>query len=342
MKRRQHHGLESEHLLATLLQEAVPAQTGKLQPTVLLSPRSYRRHALPHYLHRTWFDAGLQRVEVVLGACVMSFFVWWLATGYGYDWWYGGRQAAIVAAASQPLPTQGIPTMTALPTQAETAQRYPELGNSLPLVVEPVTRRRDRVDNDEQLRMHGSVFQRPASPTEPDPPAAILASAPAAATAHHVVAVTPVTLVPTATPAPVKDVPATNVRIPSIDLDSRIVEVFLDHGNWQVAEFAVGHLYGTGAPGHGNLVLAGHKGIRGAVFRQLERVHVGDDIWIDAGGQKFHYRVQTTDRVWPNQIDILYPTSDSILTMLTCTNWDTQRFVVRASLIDSQPLLVGN
>lgn len=137
----------------------------------------------------------------------------------------------------------------------------------------------------------------------------------------------------TATPPDLRPV---RIEAPSIGLDSPIKEVFLEGDQWQVAEYATGYLHGTGLPGSGNTVLAGHKGVRGSVFRNLEQLQLGDDIWIEAGGQRFHYRVSATGRVWPEQIDVMYPTEHPTLTLITCTDWDLQRFIVAADLIPSQ------
>jgi len=48
--------------------------------------------------------------------------------------------------------------------------------------------------------------------------------------------------------------------------------------------------------------------------------------------------VRDTKVIWPTQVEILDPTLKPTLTLLTCTNWDTQRLAVIADLVDSQPL----
>jgi len=59
---------------------------------------------------------------------------------------------------------------------------------------------------------------------------------------------------------------------------------------------------------------------------------------LDAAGWRYHYRVRETKSVWPNQVEVLESTPMPVLTLLTCTNWDTQRLVVVADLIDSKPI----
>jgi sortase A len=136
----------------------------------------------------------------------------------------------------------------------------------------------------------------------------------------------------------------TRLLIPALALDTPVKEVFIIDGVWEVAEYAAGYLHGTSLPGGGNggegsnTVLAGHAGLRGAVFGNLGALSTGDDIYLDAGGWRYHYRVRDMKSVWPTQVEILDSTSTPVLTLLTCTNWDTQRLVVVADLVGSKPL----
>jgi len=130
----------------------------------------------------------------------------------------------------------------------------------------------------------------------------------------------------------------THLAIPSIQLDTPVKEVFVVDGAWEVADYAAGYLHDTGLPGSGNTVLAGHAGLRGAVFRDLGSLATNDDIYLDAAGWRYHYRVRDSKSVWPNQVEVLDQTPMPVLTLMTCTNWDTQRLVVVADLIDSKPI----
>lgn len=130
----------------------------------------------------------------------------------------------------------------------------------------------------------------------------------------------------------------TRLIAPALTLDANVTEVFVVDGVWQVADYAAGFLHGTALPGdQGNTVLAGHAGVRGAVFRDLPRLVPGDELFLDSGGWRFHYRVRELNSVWPNQVEVLHSRDVSELTLITCTNWDTQRLVVSADLLDSKP-----
>jgi LPXTG-site transpeptidase (sortase) family protein len=137
---------------------------------------------------------------------------------------------------------------------------------------------------------------------------------------------------PAAQPATAADPRPTHLLIPSINVDTPVVEVFVVDDTWDVAEYAAGYLEGTGLPGDpGNMGIAGHLGLRGGVFANLSSL-------VDAANWRYHYRVNGSQVIWPTQVEILDPTLDPTLTLLTCTNWDTQRLAVTANLVDSQPL----
>jgi sortase A len=128
----------------------------------------------------------------------------------------------------------------------------------------------------------------------------------------------------------------TRLIIPTLGLDVPIKEVFIVDDQWEVAEYAAGYLNGSGLPGvPGNLALSGHAGLYGAVFANLGSLNPGDDIFVDAAGVRYHYRLRTASAFWPNQTEVLDSTETPTMTLITCTNWDTQRLVAQADFVDS-------
>jgi sortase A len=126
--------------------------------------------------------------------------------------------------------------------------------------------------------------------------------------------------------------------MPSLGVDTPVKEVFVVDEAWQVADYAAGYHNGTTLPGNtGNTVLSGHAGLRGGVFRDLGDLHPGDEVIVETGGWSYTYRVRTLRAVWPTQIEVMNPTTTPVLTLITCTNWDTQRLIVVADLIGSRP-----
>jgi len=145
----------------------------------------------------------------------------------------------------------------------------------------------------------------------------------------------------------------TRVIIPSIGVDSKVVEVGWDveqQGDqqvaiWQVAKYAVGQHRGSANPGQGgNIVLAGHVGGYGKVFKDLFYVKPGDRITLYSNGQQYLYTVQdrllvTEEGVSPEQhaanAQLIAPADHEVVTLVTC--WPakgrdkfTQRVVVQA------------
>ena len=143
------------------------------------------------------------------------------------------------------------------------------------------------------------------------------------------------------------------VVIPSIGVDSKVVEVGWEIQEqdgqevavWQVAEYAVGQHRGSANPGEGgNIVLAGHVGGYGKVFKDLFYIRPGDQITLYSNGQQYLYTVKERlilqeEGVPPEQraanAQYIAPTDYEVVTLVTC--WPpkgrdkfTQRIVVRA------------
>jgi len=145
----------------------------------------------------------------------------------------------------------------------------------------------------------------------------------------------------------------TRVAIPSIGVDSKVVEVGWDveqQGDqqvaiWQVAKYAVGQHRGSANPGEGgNVVLAGHVGGFGKIFKDLFYVKPGDQITLYSNGQQYLYTVQkhllvTEEGVSAEQhaanAQLIAPTDREVVTLVSC--WPpqgrekfTQRVVIQA------------
>jgi LPXTG-site transpeptidase (sortase) family protein len=144
------------------------------------------------------------------------------------------------------------------------------------------------------------------------------------------------------------------IMIPSIGVDSKVVEVGWEierqkDGSevavWQVAEYAVGQHRGTANPGENeNIVLAGHVGGYGKVFKDLIYVRVGDPITLFSNGQQYLYVVHSVHVVTEEgasaeqrreNANWIQPTGQELVTLVTC--WPpsgpkkySQRVIVRA------------
>jgi sortase A len=98
---------------------------------------------------------------------------------------------------------------------------------------------------------------------------------------------------------------------------------------------AVGHVPGTALPGErGNAAFAAH---RDTFFRPLKDVRAGDEVAIATPSGVHRYVVTGTRVVEPSDVDVLAPTPDPTLTLVTCYPFDyvgsaPKRFIVTARL----------
>jgi sortase A len=125
--------------------------------------------------------------------------------------------------------------------------------------------------------------------------------------------------------------PFATLEIPRLGIEAVVAEGDTD----AVLRRAVGHLPNTARPGEtGNMALAAH---RDTFFRGLGEIAVGDEIVIASGARRDRYLVEWTEVVSPDRVDVLRPTGEPVLTLITCHpfRWigpAPDRFVVRARL----------
>lgn len=279
-------------LLSALLADDLPSRHGSVQRARLRSVRQQQAEALRGFRLRNWVDRTLLIIERGLVLTAVLALIYWLADGYGRDWFHYERQNL---AAMQALPAEAAePASAAIPVLLNTAVPA-ETAAALP-------------------------FTRPEASNNAGADAFLVPQAARAAPVAN-------------DPRPVR------LSMPSLGATMEVYEVGVVNGEWEVAEYAAGYHVGTALPGNdGNTVISGHAGLRGAVFRDLGSLQPGDEIVVETAGWRYVYRVQRSFKVWPNQVEVMYPTLEPTLTLITCTNWDTQRLIVVAELVDARPL----
>jgi sortase A len=101
---------------------------------------------------------------------------------------------------------------------------------------------------------------------------------------------------------------------------------------------AIGHVTTTAKPGKpGNCALAGH---RDTFLRGLGNVRVNDVIRIVTRERTYVYEVEWTEIVEPRRVDVLDPTPQRAVTLITCypfryVGHAPKRFIVRARQVDA-------
>jgi len=141
--------------------------------------------------------------------------------------------------------------------------------------------------------------------------------------------------------------------IPKINVD---VPVIYDIGNDYTSQMdamakGVAHFAIPGASSHpgeiGNTVLSGHssndlfdKGDYKFIFAQLDKLAVGDTVYVNYQSKRYTYVITKTEVVKPTEVSkLVYATDKPILTLITCTPLGTSqnRLLVTAEQVSPDP-----
>lgn len=150
----------------------------------------------------------------------------------------------------------------------------------------------------------------------------------------------PSRLLPDATPAipppSLRQIAASEESWGLIEVPRISVRAFVAEGvDKKTLRVAVGHVSHTAFPDEiGNVALAGH---RDSVFRPLSQLVVGDIVTLSTPTAVFDYRIESIEIVEPTRVDVLAPSKESVLTLVTCYPFDVLgpaplRMVARGSL----------
>ena len=153
-------------------------------------------------------------------------------------------------------------------------------------------------------------------------------SAPEAAPPALGVQLRAIAALPVPTPGPRSP---TRIVIAAINVDWPVVQ----GDGWEELKQGIGHRVGSVNPGErGNLILSGHNDVYGEPFRDLEKLEIGKDVLVYAGGTSFRYIVKTKRIVVPTDLTPLALSKTPIVTLITCTPYrvDTHRLVVIGEL----------
>lgn len=137
-------------------------------------------------------------------------------------------------------------------------------------------------------------------------------------------------------PPPIDGSAIGEMEIPSLGLKA----IFVQGDSPRVLRNAVGHISDTALPGDsGNVVLTGH---RDTFFRPLRNIQKGDAIVLKTLDGDFQYQVESTAVVPPTDVQVLGPSSERTLTLITCFPFyyvgpAPNRFIVRARQLEASP-----
>ncbi len=133
------------------------------------------------------------------------------------------------------------------------------------------------------------------------------------------------------------------VRVPKIGVQQYMIEMAnaedkpnLDRG--------VGHVNGTGWPGApGNVVLAGHRVTMAHPFLHIDQLQPGDLIEVETPDRIADYRMTGFTIVTPDRVDVMDPTPDATITLISCHPPHSAefRYIVKGTLERVEQKLAG-
>jgi sortase A len=126
------------------------------------------------------------------------------------------------------------------------------------------------------------------------------------------------------------------LAIPRLDVSVMVLEGVAS----KTLRLGAGHIPGTSIPGFGGN--AGSPPHRDSFFRALSKIQPNDEITFQTLGKTVQYRVTSTDIVKPDDVEVLKPTTNETLTLVTCYPFyyigpAPKRFIVKAT-VDSAPV----
>jgi LPXTG-site transpeptidase (sortase) family protein len=141
------------------------------------------------------------------------------------------------------------------------------------------------------------------------------------------------------------------LKIPRISVDSSVMQMDIEGGEYQVPSFDVGHHADSANPGApGNSVYNGHLETidAGRVFARLREVVANDAIYVYTKTHRYDWVVEEVRTVPNNDTSFIAPSSDTRITVYTCAgSYDprtrdySHRLVVVGKLVQMTPRTDG-
>ena len=128
------------------------------------------------------------------------------------------------------------------------------------------------------------------------------------------------------------------VKIPIINIEYPIIEIGdIDPENAKKPmKLSIIKYWGENVNDYGNLSIAGHNNKDGTMFGKTKKLQKGDIIELtDLTGQTIQYSIYDIFVTDPNDVSILLPKDEVIreVTLITCTNGNKQRLILKAKEI---------
>lgn len=129
-----------------------------------------------------------------------------------------------------------------------------------------------------------------------------------------------------------REVYQSRMKIPSLNMDLEIIPSKITNNKWEATDQGVSYLSSSPVPGEkGNSIFYGHNWT--SLLGNLTKIKPGAEINITFNKKESAFIVEYVSVVGPNDTQILANTTDSRITLYTCTGFlDSKRFVATAFL----------
>ena len=128
------------------------------------------------------------------------------------------------------------------------------------------------------------------------------------------------------------------VKIPKINIEYPIVAIETSNPEEtkKPMKFAIVKYWGGNVNDFGNLSIAGHNNYDGTMFGKTKKLKNGDIVELtDLTGKTIQYSIYDIFTTTPNDVNILLPKDEYVreVTLITCTNGNRQRLILKAQEI---------
>lgn len=128
------------------------------------------------------------------------------------------------------------------------------------------------------------------------------------------------------------------VKIPKINIEYPILDIGdIDPESAKAPmKISIIKYWGENVNDYGNLSIAGHNNKSGTMFGKTKKLEIGDIVELtDLTGQTIQYSIYDIFVTNPNDVSILLPKDENIreVTLITCTNGNKQRLILKAKEI---------
>ena len=125
------------------------------------------------------------------------------------------------------------------------------------------------------------------------------------------------------------------VKIPKINIEYPILDIGnIDPESAKAPmKISIIKYWGENVNDYGNLSIAGHNNKSGTMFGKTKNLKNGDIVELtDLTGQTIQYSIYSIFTTDPNDVSILLPREEKVreVTLITCTNGNKQRLILKA------------